>query len=416
MRGERVLVFGDFDADGLTGLAILVIALRRFGIDALPYVPSRLDEGHGLSLRRARRRRSRRRPVIVTVDCGSTSTAEIAEAGRRGLDVIVTDHHRVPAVLPAALAVVNPHRPDAIYPDRRLTGSGVAFKLAQLLLAEEPGGRAAALGLADLATIGTVADVAPIVGENRAIARLGLDADRARAAPRARGTAGACRDRAGRGGPRNGRIRDRAAAQRRRAGGGGRGGGPAAPRRGPGRGGRSHADALETANSTRRDLMKTAVAEARAVVAGAARCAGRVVRGPWSRRDRRARRGAGSRRTAAGRRSSGRSSGRDPGVVPERRLARPRRDAGERARTCSSATAATPARPASSCGRSLGRVPRALPRRSLQRRRRRTREPSCAIDLVLPALDVDYASASRSRAASRRSGRATPIRSSPSSG
>ena len=120
--------------------------------------------------------------MIVTVDCGTTSVDEIAAANARGIDVIVTDHHRVPAVMPAALAVVNPHRPDSVYPDRRLAGSGVAFKVAQLLLADEPGGPAAALDLTDLATIGTVADVAPIIGENRAIARLGLD--RLRRAPR----------------------------------------------------------------------------------------------------------------------------------------------------------------------------------------------------------------------------------------
>jgi single-stranded-DNA-specific exonuclease len=120
--------------------------------------------------------------VIVTVDCGTTSVAEVAAANDRGLDVIITDHHRVPATLPAALAVVNPHRPDSTYPDRRLAGSGVAFKVAQLLLADEPGGPAAALALTDLATIGSVADVAPVVGENRAIARLGLE--RLRTAPR----------------------------------------------------------------------------------------------------------------------------------------------------------------------------------------------------------------------------------------
>src|SRR6185503_15535446 len=95
---------------------------------------------------------------------------------------IVTDHHRVPPVLPPALALVNPHRPDSTYPEPRLAGSGVAFKIAQLLLADLPGGPAIALGLADLATIGTVADVAPIVGENRAIARIGLE--RLRSAPR----------------------------------------------------------------------------------------------------------------------------------------------------------------------------------------------------------------------------------------
>jgi single-stranded-DNA-specific exonuclease len=172
---ERVLVFGDFDADGLSGLAVLTLALRRLGLAAEPYVPSRLQEGHGLSLAAVEAAVARGAGLIVTVDCGTTSVTEIAAAVAAGIDVIVTDHHRVPAVLPDALAIVNPHRPDSRYPDRRLSGSGVAFKLAQLLLADEAGGPAFARSLADLAMIGTVADVAPILGENRAIARLGLD-------------------------------------------------------------------------------------------------------------------------------------------------------------------------------------------------------------------------------------------------
>ena len=178
---ERVLVFGDFDADGLTGLAIMVRALRAFGLDVEPYVPSRLDEGHGLSLRAVETAQAAERTVIVTVDTGSTSGLEIAEAGRRGIDVLVTDHHRLPAQLPPAVAVVNPHRADGRYPDVRLTGAGVAFKVAQLVLSGVPQGAELALGLAELAVIGTVADVGPLLGENRAIARLGLD--RLRTAP-----------------------------------------------------------------------------------------------------------------------------------------------------------------------------------------------------------------------------------------
>jgi single-stranded-DNA-specific exonuclease len=181
--GESVMVFGDFDADGLTGLAILVRTFRRLGMTAVPYVPRRLEEGHGLSIAALDAAASGGIRLIVTVDCGTSSGVEIAEAARRGIDVIVTDHHRIPPVLPPALAVVNPMRADNEYPDRRLTGSGVAFKLAQLLLADEPGGPEAALDLADLATIGTVADVAPTLGENRAIARIGLV--RMRTAPRA---------------------------------------------------------------------------------------------------------------------------------------------------------------------------------------------------------------------------------------
>src|SRR3990170_3376911 len=172
---ERVLVFGDFDADGLTGLAIMVIALRALGLDTAPYVPDRRAEGHGLSLAAVQRARAEGRTLIVTVDTGTTNVAEIAAAGVAGIDVIVTDHHHVPARLPDAVAVVNPHRPGSLYPDPRLAGTGVAFKVAQLLLADRPGGAAAALALADLATIA-------MVGENRAIARLGLEL--LRSAPR----------------------------------------------------------------------------------------------------------------------------------------------------------------------------------------------------------------------------------------
>ncbi len=172
--GERVMVFGDFDADGLTGLAIMTRVLRRLGIAVEPYVPSRQDEGHGLSLAAVERAVVTGCGLIITVDTGSSSVAEVGAAVARGIDVAITDHHRVPAVLPAAVAIVNAHRADSRYPDRRLAGSGVAFKLGQLLLADQEGGPAFALGLADLATIGTVADVAPVLGENRAIARMGL--------------------------------------------------------------------------------------------------------------------------------------------------------------------------------------------------------------------------------------------------
>jgi single-stranded-DNA-specific exonuclease len=279
--GERVLVFGDFDADGLTGLAILVLALRRFGVDAIPYVPSRFDEGHGLSLVALDAAAAAGASLIVTVDCGSTSVAEIAEARRRGLDVIVTDHHRVPDVLPEAIALVNPHRSDSAYPDRRLAGSGVAFKVACLLLADQPGGTDAALELADLATIGTVADVAPIVGENRAIARLGLDLirrgprpglaallERCAVAPAAvdlETVAFAIAPRLN----AAGRVGEAAEAARLLL--------AADPAEAAAR-----AEALETANATRRDLMKTAVTEARAAVEGTPDAAATLVRGPWS--------------------------------------------------------------------------------------------------------------------------------------
>ena len=140
-----------------------------------PYVPSRLDEGHGLSLVAVDRAREAGRTLIVTVDCGTTSVAEIAAAADAGIDVLVTDHHAIPDVLPRAVAIVNAHRPESRYPDSRLSGAGIAFKLAQALFTDaSPEDRAWALGLADLACIGSVADVVPIAGENRAILRLGI--------------------------------------------------------------------------------------------------------------------------------------------------------------------------------------------------------------------------------------------------
>jgi single-stranded-DNA-specific exonuclease len=174
-RGERTMVFGDFDADGLSGLAQLVLALRRLGLDVVPYVPSRLEEGHGISMAAVAAASDAGVTLIMTVDTGSTSVAEVAAAAGQGIDVVITDHHHLPDVLPAAVALVNPHRADSVYPDPELSGSGVAFTVARLLLGDLIDAEAEALQLADLATIGTVSDVAPILAENRAIARLGLD-------------------------------------------------------------------------------------------------------------------------------------------------------------------------------------------------------------------------------------------------
>ena len=181
-NSERVMVFGDFDADGLTGLAQLVLALRRLGLDVLPYVPSRLDEGHGLSMASVEKAAAAGVALIITVDTGSTSVAEVAAARERGIDVAITDHHHLPDVLPAAVALVNPHRADSVYPDPSLSGSGVAFTVARLLLGDLADAEDEALLLADLATIGTVSDVVTMLGENRAIARLGLE--RMRTEPR----------------------------------------------------------------------------------------------------------------------------------------------------------------------------------------------------------------------------------------
>lgn len=170
-RGERIAIWGDYDADGMTAVAIWSIALRACGAEVVRHVPSRLAEGYGLSVAGLDRLAEAGIGLVVTCDCGVVNVGEIEHARAIGLDVIVTDHHLPAGALPPAVAVVDPHRPDCSYPDADLTGAGLSFKLADALLARR--GRQVA-DLAALAAIGTIADMAPMTGESRAIVRLGL--------------------------------------------------------------------------------------------------------------------------------------------------------------------------------------------------------------------------------------------------
>ena len=315
--------------------------------------------------------------VIVTVDCGTSSGPEIALAATRGIDVIVTDHHRVPPELPPALAVVNPHRADSTYPDDRLAGSGVAFKVAQLLLADEPGGPAFALGLADLADDRD--------GRRRGAHRRrepghrppGPGATAARPAPRHRRPPGAC-PRGARGRrPRHHRVRPRAAAQRGRPGRRGARGGPPAPRggRGRGRGPRRRPGGRQPDPARPHDERHRRGPGGRRSRSGSSRHhRPRAV----GRRDRRAGRiAAGRGPQPAGHRRSG-PRRHHPGLVPERRLGGPRGGPGGSAPTCSRGTAVTPARPGSSCRPSAGTPSSSGSRRSPGPRSRPTRAPPCA--------------------------------------
>jgi single-stranded-DNA-specific exonuclease len=170
--GERIAIWGDYDADGMTAVVVWVLALRALGVEALRHVPSRLAEGYGLSRSGLERLAAAGVSLLITCDCGVTNVSEVEEARGLGMEVIVTDHHLPSGPLPRAVAVVDPHRPDCAYPDPDLTGAGLAFKLASALLARR--GQAAA-DLAGVAAIGTIADMAPMTGESRAIVRLGLD-------------------------------------------------------------------------------------------------------------------------------------------------------------------------------------------------------------------------------------------------
>ena len=170
--GEPIAIWGDYDADGMTAVAIWVLALRALGVEPLRHVPSRLAEGYGLSIGGLQRLRDAGATLVVTCDCGITNGAEVELARGLGLEVIVTDHHLPSGPLPKAVAVVDPHRIDCGYPDPDLTGAGIAFKMATALLARRG---AAAADLAGIAAIGTVADMAPMTGESRALVRLGLE-------------------------------------------------------------------------------------------------------------------------------------------------------------------------------------------------------------------------------------------------
>ncbi len=172
---EKVAIYGDYDADGVTATALLVQALRRLGADVLGYIPNRFDEGYGLNIEALSALHEGGVRLVITVDCGIRSVAEGQHAQSLGLDLIITDHHHVGEEIPPALAVINPKQPGDTYPDKDLAGVGLAYKLAAGLLEKMQDAPNAASQYLDLVAIGTVADLAPLVGENRALVRAGLE-------------------------------------------------------------------------------------------------------------------------------------------------------------------------------------------------------------------------------------------------
>ena len=171
-QGEKVGIFGDFDVDGVTGTAILGEGLASFGIPVLPYLPSRADEGHGLSNAAVGYMVDQGVSLIITVDTGVTAVAEVAEARRLGADVIITDHHVPQADLPESVATIDPNLPGVTYPFTGLCGAGLAFKLMQGLY--EFHGQPWSPALLELAAMGTIADLVPLVDENRFLVQQGL--------------------------------------------------------------------------------------------------------------------------------------------------------------------------------------------------------------------------------------------------
>jgi single-stranded-DNA-specific exonuclease len=171
---ETILIYGDYDVDGVTSIVLLQTVLRALGADAAHVVPHRLVDGYGLKtvvLDRVLLEKDVR--LVITVDCGITSVDPVRHAIERGIDVIITDHHLPPEMLPEAAAVLNPKQAGCEYPFKELAGVGVAFKLCCELL-RRSGSKMSIASLLKIAAIGTVADVAPLIGENRTIAWLGL--------------------------------------------------------------------------------------------------------------------------------------------------------------------------------------------------------------------------------------------------
>lgn len=174
--GEPMAVYGDYDTDGVTAVALLMQAIPAMGGNLRPYIPHRVREGYGLNSEAVERLAAEGTSLLITVDCGISNAKEVAEARARGLDVIVTDHHTPPAVLPEALAVVNPKQPGCGYPYQQLVGVGIAYKLVQALVRQ--GLRLPLRGrdLLDVVAVGTVTDMGPLTGENRVLVKHGLDA------------------------------------------------------------------------------------------------------------------------------------------------------------------------------------------------------------------------------------------------
>ncbi len=169
---EKILIFGDYDCDGVTATVILYDYLENAGADVLYYIPEREGEGYGLSQTVVDRMKEAGVRLIITVDNGVTAVEEIAYASERGIDVVVTDHHKPGETLPAAVAVVDPHRSGSEYPFPELCGAGVAFKLICALEGDTEGMLLEHYG--DLLAIGTVADMVPLLDENRGLVKAGL--------------------------------------------------------------------------------------------------------------------------------------------------------------------------------------------------------------------------------------------------
>ncbi|MBU1852626.1 MAG: single-stranded-DNA-specific exonuclease RecJ [Candidatus Omnitrophica bacterium] len=169
---EKILIHGDYDVDGVTAIVLLVVTLRNFGIKPDYYIPDRLTEGYGLGEKGVSEAIKIGADLVITVDCGISSYEEVASLRAHNIDVIITDHHALPKLLPPAYTIINPLQKDCAYPDENLSGVSIAFKLCEALCSSF--NSKFIWGYLDLVSLGTVSDVAPLVGENRILVKEGF--------------------------------------------------------------------------------------------------------------------------------------------------------------------------------------------------------------------------------------------------
>ena len=173
-RGETILVHGDYDVDGICSTTILVRSLGRLGARVVPFIPRRIEDGYDLSMAGVRAAAAAGARLVITVDCGTNAVAPARALRDAGTDLIIVDHHLPGGETPPCVALVNPKRADASYPDPDLAAAGLTFKLALAVAAERGAPEDDVLRLLDLVALATVADIAPLRGENRVLARLGI--------------------------------------------------------------------------------------------------------------------------------------------------------------------------------------------------------------------------------------------------
>lgn len=174
-QGELIVIYGDYDADGVTATALLSQVLLHLGANVRPYIPNRFEEGYGLNMEALERLSQEDCKLIITVDCGIRSVAEIAHAYELGMEMIISDHHEPSANMPDVGIVICPKQEGDTYPEKNLAGVGVAFKIAEALVSRYPSADCHLADLLDLVAVGTVADLVPLTGENRSLVQAGLE-------------------------------------------------------------------------------------------------------------------------------------------------------------------------------------------------------------------------------------------------